>query len=113
MHRQEAWARDRPQRTTLHLPPPGPQQPAAHLVPTGNLGEASPGRSTSATMRSLSSNRQRRRRSTPVMISTAAPVLCDALTNAAKIKTQIHRRKAAVTGWIRQNPIQRRDINGH
>ena len=33
-----------------------------------------PGTSSSATMRSFSSSRQRRRRSTPVMISTVAPV---------------------------------------
>jgi len=53
-------------------------------------------------MRSFSSIRQCRRRSTPVTISTAtpAPVLNGVRTSAVRISGQIRRRKAAVTGWI-------------
>jgi len=62
-----------------------------------------PGCSSSATIRSLSSNRQRRRRSDPVIISipTIVPVLNNALTSAVKINRPIHHRKAVLAGRIR------------
>ncbi len=58
--------------------------------------------SSSATIRSLSSNRQRRRRSDPVIISipTIVPVLNDALTSAVKINRPIHHRKAVLAGRV-------------
>ena len=61
-----------------------------------------PGSSTSATMRSFSSSRQRRRRSTPVMISiqTPAPDLNSARTNAAKITSQVQKCQAVPAGRI-------------
>ena len=62
-----------------------------------------PGCSTSATIRSFSSTRQRRRRSTPLMISNAS-VLCDTLKDVARIKAQIHTNKAALTGRIHNCP---------
>src|SRR3712207_9567940 len=64
-----------------------------------------PGCPASATVRSLSSRRQRRRRSTPVMISIPPPAsdLTDARTSAAKIRKQVQTWKAAPTGRI-QHP---------
>ena len=66
-----------------------------------------PGCSSSATIRSLSSNRQRRRRSDPVIISipTIVPLLNDALTSAVKINRPIHHRKAVLAGRIRPHSI--------
>ena len=61
-----------------------------------------PGCSSSATIRSLSSNRQRRRRSDPVIISIpiVVPVLNGALTSAVKIIGSIQHHKAALAGRI-------------
>lgn len=58
-----------------------------------------PGCSASATIRSLSSGRQRRRRSTPVMISMAS-ALTDARKNVRKCRSQIHLAKAELAGRI-------------
>ena len=72
-----------------------------------------PGCSTSATILSFSSSRQRRRRSTPVMISiqTPAPDLNSARTNAAKITSQGHRCQEVLAGQIRE-PAGLHDIYG-
>ncbi len=71
-----------------------------------------PGSSTSATMRSFSSSRQRRRRSTPVMISiqTPDPDLNSPRTSAAKITSQVQKCQAVPAGRIRfaQRSIDRR-----
>ena len=62
-----------------------------------------PGSSTSARIRNFSSGRQRRRRSTPVMISIPPPpALTGALKNALKISGHRHSGKAALGGWIRR-----------
>ncbi len=58
-----------------------------------------PGASASATIQSLSSSRQRRRRSTPVMISIR-PVHNDAHMNVV-MDALPQQRQAAQTGWIR------------
>jgi hypothetical protein len=60
------------------------------------------GASNSARTRRFSSGRHRRRRSTPVIISTAdpAPVLKLALKSVVKISGLIRCRKATVTGRI-------------
>ncbi len=57
-----------------HLPPPGEHQALAHAVPRRDRRTRAPGSCVSATMRSLSSVLQRRRRSRPVMISTTPSI---------------------------------------
>jgi hypothetical protein len=61
-----------------------------------------PGRSVSATIRSLPSIRQRRRRSIPVMISiqVPAPALNSAHKYALKVRQPDQADKAVSTGWI-------------
>jgi hypothetical protein len=62
-----------------------------------------PGCSSSATIRSFSSVRQRRRRSAPVIISIPAvvPVLNGVLTSALKISGAIQHNKTVLAGRIR------------
>ena len=91
----------------------GRQHPAAGLPPAGSTtGRGSPradalppandapGCPAPATIRSFSSSRQRRRRSTPVVISvqTPEPDLGSARTNAAKVASQGHGCQAALAG---------------
>ena len=77
----------------------------SHVAPhlTRLMEITAPGRSASATIRSLSSTRQRRRRSTPLMtcIPPRIPDLSDALTDARKVKPQHQDGKAIPTGRIR------------
>jgi len=69
------------------------------------MHHATPGASTSATIRSFSSSRQRRRRSAPVMISiqTPAPDLNSARTSAAKIRGKVHTCQAVPAGRIQRD----------
>jgi hypothetical protein len=103
LHRQERRRICCPEFTAARLAPPVPEQATAHVIPPRNLDEAGAGRPASATIRNFSSSRQRRRRSTPVMISTAqpAPVLNSVLTSISEVRPGIHRCKAAAAGGIR------------
>ena len=63
--------------------------------------KTAPGACASATIRSLSSSRQRRRRSTPVIISIPTPAHNDAHKSAV-MSTPIHQKQAAFRGSLRR-----------
>jgi hypothetical protein len=103
-HRHRIWC----QLAALNLTTPVPQPTPADLVRATSAHDA-PSRSTSA-IRSFSSNRQRRPRSTPVMISIThiVPDLNGARTSAAKITRLNHPAQAAVPGFRLPTTLRRR-----